>query len=76
LDNVILVPHALCWSDQLFAGDGAADVKAVLDVQQGRTPYPVVNRAALDTERRQRRMADFRACFRRLTGDTVRQRRE
>ena len=35
LDNVIVAPHALCWTDQCFAGNGAADVKAVLDVQQG-----------------------------------------
>ena len=63
LDNVILAPHALCWTDQLFAGNGAADVKAVLDVQHGQTPYLVVNRAVIDTERWQRRMADFRARF-------------
>jgi hypothetical protein len=60
LDNVILAPHALCWTDQLFAANGAADVKTVLDVQHGRTPYIVVNRAVLGTERWQRRMADFR----------------
>jgi lactate dehydrogenase-like 2-hydroxyacid dehydrogenase len=65
LDNVILAPHALCWTDQLFAGNGAADVKAVLDVQHGRTPYLVVNRAVLDTERWRRRMADFRIRFER-----------
>ena len=63
LDNVILAPHALCWTDQLFAANGAADVKTVLDVQHGRTPYIVVNRAVLGTERWQRRMADFRARF-------------
>ena len=27
LDNVILTPHALCWTDQCFAGNGAADVQ-------------------------------------------------
>jgi phosphoglycerate dehydrogenase-like enzyme len=36
LDNVIFAPHALCWTDQCFAGNGAADVRAVLDVQHGR----------------------------------------
>ena len=35
LDNIIAAPHALCWTDQCFAGNGAADVKAVLDVQSG-----------------------------------------
>ena len=48
LDNVILAPHALCWTDQCFAGNGAADVKAVLDVQHGREPRGVVNRDVLD----------------------------
>jgi D-3-phosphoglycerate dehydrogenase len=48
LDNVILAPHALCWTDQCFAGNGAADVRAVLDVQQGRIPRGVVNRDVLD----------------------------
>ena len=64
LDNVIHGgPHALCWTDQCFAGNGAADVKAVLDVQHGRTPHLVVNRAVLETERWRSRMADFRARF-------------
>ncbi len=48
LDNVIVTPHALCWTDQCFAGIGAADVQAVLDVRQGRVPRGVVNRGVLD----------------------------
>jgi phosphoglycerate dehydrogenase-like enzyme len=48
LDNVILAPHALCWTDQCFAGIGAADVKAVLDIQMGRIPRGVVNREVLE----------------------------
>ena len=58
LDNVILAPHALCWTDQCFAGNGAADVKAALDVQHGREPRGVVNRDVLATAGWQRRMAD------------------
>ncbi len=63
LDNVILAPHALCWTDQCFAGNGAADVKAVLDIQHGREPRVVVNRAVLEREGWKRRMADFRARY-------------
>jgi phosphoglycerate dehydrogenase-like enzyme len=63
LDNVIFAPHALCWTDQCFAGNGAADVKAVLDVQHGREPRLVVNRAVLDGEGWRRRVADYRARF-------------
>lgn len=63
LDNVILAPHALCWTDQCFAGNGAADVKAVLEVQHGREPRGVVNRAVLSSERWKQRLADYRARF-------------
>jgi phosphoglycerate dehydrogenase-like enzyme len=63
LDNVILAPHALCWTDQCFAGNGAADVKAVLDVQHGREPRVVVNRAVLAMEGWRRRMAEYRRRF-------------
>jgi phosphoglycerate dehydrogenase-like enzyme len=63
LDNVILTPHALCWTDQCFAGIGAADVKAVIDIQHGREPRLVVNEALLATERWRRRMADLRGRF-------------
>ena len=59
LDNVILAPHALCWTDQCFAGNGAADVKAVLEVQHGRNPRGVVNRAVLETETWKKRLADY-----------------
>jgi D-3-phosphoglycerate dehydrogenase len=61
LDNVILTPHALCWTDQCFAGNGAADVKAVLDVQHGREPRVVVNKAVLASKRWRKRIAEFRA---------------
>jgi len=57
LDNVILAPHALCWTDQCFAGNGAADVRAVIDVQHGRVPRGVVNRTVLDSETWKKRLA-------------------
>jgi phosphoglycerate dehydrogenase-like enzyme len=63
LDNVILAPHALCWTDQCFAGNGAADVRAVLDVQHGREPRLVVNKAVLETPAWKERMSKFRARF-------------
>jgi phosphoglycerate dehydrogenase-like enzyme len=63
LDNVILAPHALCWTDQCFAGNGAADVRAVLDVQHGRQPHLVVNKSVLSTPIWQKRMTDFQARF-------------
>jgi len=63
LDNVILTPHALCWTDQCFAGNGAADVRAVLEVQHGRVPRGVVNREVLETDIWRRRLAGYASRF-------------
>ena len=37
LDNVIVTPHALCWTDECFAGIGAADIAAVFALLSNRT---------------------------------------
>ena len=63
LDNVILTPHALCWTDQCFAGNGAADIRAVIEVQHGREPRGVVNREVLSSETWKNRLAGFAARF-------------
>lgn len=63
LDNTILTPHALCWTDQCFAGNGAADVKAVLDIQHGRIPRGIVNRAVMEQARFKSKLEAYRARF-------------
>ncbi|MEQ8966790.1 MAG: NAD(P)-dependent oxidoreductase [Azospirillaceae bacterium] len=50
MDNVILAPHSLCWTDECFAGNGAADVRAVLDVMHGREPRGIVNRDVIGSD--------------------------
>jgi phosphoglycerate dehydrogenase-like enzyme len=55
LDNVILAPHALCWTDQCFAGIGASAVRSVLDVAGAHVPRGLVNRAVLQHARWQGR---------------------
>lgn len=50
MDNVILTPHALCWTDQCFANIGAADIRAVEDVLAGKVPEGIVNRSILDNQ--------------------------
>ena len=50
MENVILTPHALCWTDQCFANIGAADIKAVENVLSGEVPEGIVNRAILDNQ--------------------------
>ncbi len=63
LDNVIVTPHALCWTDQLFAGNGAADVKAVLTAMAGEAPSGIVNRAILDDPVWREKLAGYRKRF-------------
>ncbi|MCC7370025.1 MAG: dehydrogenase [Chloroflexi bacterium] len=59
LDNVILAPHGICWTDECFHGNGSSACRSILDIAGGRTPTHVVNRAALDSPR-------FRAKLQRL----------
>jgi phosphoglycerate dehydrogenase-like enzyme len=62
LDNVILTPHALCWTDQCFAHQGALDIQAVLEYCDGRVPTgTIVNRAVLDSRAWGERMSVLRA---------------
>jgi D-3-phosphoglycerate dehydrogenase len=48
LDNVIVTPHALCWTDECFAGIGASDVAAVLAIKGGKPPTGLVNREVVE----------------------------
>ncbi len=65
LDNVILTPHALCWTDQCFAQMGALDIKAVLEYREGRTPSgAIINRSVLDSQAWQDRIAALRGRLR------------
>ena len=63
LDNVIVSPHALCWTDECFAGNGAADIAAVLEIMHGREPRGVVNKEVLENATWKRRLAGFGARF-------------
>jgi len=47
LDNIIVTPHSLCWTDEAFRNMALGAFQAVLDVAHGRPPKHVVNRAAL-----------------------------
>lgn len=63
LDNVVVAPHALCWTDECFAGNGAADVKAVLDVMHGRQPVGIVNRSIVEDEGWLAKLSKFKSQF-------------
>ncbi len=58
LENVIVTPHSLCWTDECFAGNGAADIAAVLEIRNGRVPKGIVNREVVENPRFKERLAE------------------
>jgi D-3-phosphoglycerate dehydrogenase len=59
LDNVIVSPHAICWTDEIFRGNGRAACQSIVDVASGRVPQDVVNRDVLKQAEFQARLAKF-----------------
>jgi phosphoglycerate dehydrogenase-like enzyme len=51
LDNVILAPHAICWTDECFRLNGQSAVASLIDVAARRVPRHVVNPEALAHDR-------------------------
>jgi phosphoglycerate dehydrogenase-like enzyme len=47
LDNVIVTPHSLCWTDEAFRNMAKGAFQSVLDIAHGKVPKHVVNRAVL-----------------------------
>ncbi len=48
LDNVLLAPHAIAWTDELFRDIGRAVCQGFVDLLAGRVPRGVVNPAVLE----------------------------
>lgn len=59
LDNVILAPHAICWTDEMFLGNGRAACQSILDVARGLEPKHVVNREVLQQPKLREKLARF-----------------
>lgn len=57
LDDVIVAPHAICWTDELFRGNGRAACRSILEVAAGRIPEDVVNRDVLERPTLRRKLA-------------------
>ncbi|HEX5498789.1 MAG TPA: NAD(P)-dependent oxidoreductase, partial [Thermomicrobiales bacterium] len=60
LDNVIVTPHALGWTDEWAYLSGVSACRAMLDVAAGRVPPNVVNPAAIETPRFQDKLQRYR----------------
>jgi D-3-phosphoglycerate dehydrogenase len=60
LENVILSPHAICWTDECFRANGHSACRSMLDAASGREPQNVVNREVLAVESFRAKLANWR----------------
>ncbi|MGE4648005.1 MAG: NAD(P)-dependent oxidoreductase, partial [Arenicellales bacterium] len=63
LDNVILSPHALCWTDQCFAGIGAQDLEHVFSIKRGVAPSVLVDPEVVNNSKFQAKLEHCRINF-------------
>ena len=48
LSNVLLAPHSIAWTDELFRDIGRAACQGMVDLSQKKTPRGVINPVVLD----------------------------
>jgi phosphoglycerate dehydrogenase-like enzyme len=58
LDNVIVTPHSICWTDEFFRNNAESAFRSVVAVATGKTPTFVVNRDVLQHKDVQARLLD------------------
>ncbi len=63
MENVIVTPHALCWTDQCFGEIGAADIRAVMDVMTGNVPEGIVNQTIVENPNWQDKLRTNKGMF-------------
>lgn len=51
MDNVIVTPHSLCWTDECFHNMAITGLQSIVDTLQGKVPEFVVDRAVLEHPR-------------------------
>ena len=68
MDNVILAPHAMAWTDDLYRGNGVGACENVLAVLQGQVPKHTVNRDVVQRLGFQAKLDALRKRWATLTG--------
>jgi phosphoglycerate dehydrogenase-like enzyme len=61
LDNVLLAPHSIAWTDELFRDIGRAVCQGMVDFSLGKVPRGVVNSEVLDHPGFQEKWARIRS---------------
>ena len=57
LDNVIVTPHSICWTDECFEGNAKSACGSILNVASGKMPSYIVNRDVVDSPKLQQKLA-------------------
>lgn len=60
MDNVIVTPHSLCWTDECFANMATIGLTSIADVSAGRLPQYIVDRDVLAHPRVRDRLVSAR----------------
>jgi len=61
LDNVILAPHGLAWTQEIARDNGLEACDNIIAISKGEVPLSVVNREVLSRPGFQAKLAAFRA---------------
>jgi phosphoglycerate dehydrogenase-like enzyme len=61
LDNVLLAPHSIAWTDELFRDIGRAACQGMIDLSLGKRPHGIVNPQVFERD-------GFKSKWRRITG--------
>ena len=48
MENVIVAPHSICWTDECFQAIGESAVKSILSVLHGERPFGLLNPEVLE----------------------------
>lgn len=48
MENVILAPHSVCWTEECFQAMGNLAVRSILSVMRGETPFGLLNPEVLE----------------------------
>ena len=60
LDNVILSPHGLAWTEEIVRDNGIEACQNILAIARGEVPGSIVNREVIQTPKFQQKLAAYR----------------
>jgi phosphoglycerate dehydrogenase-like enzyme len=60
LDNVILAPHALAWTEEIVRDNGLEACSNILAISRGEVPPTIVNKEVIDRPGFQSKLARYR----------------